>query len=89
MSTVAWAELMCGPMERAEKELALQVEDGHRDLTLEHAGIAVRLFNESGRRRGLLPDCLIAAAAIHDGTGLARANLSDFRRFETVGLKLT
>ena len=84
----AWPEFLCGLIEPAERELALQVVDGHRDLTLEHAGIAARLFNDSGRRRRPLSDCPIAAAAIHDGARLATANLADFRRFETAGLKL-
>ncbi len=86
--TIAWAEFLCGPIEPAETELALQVVDGHRDLTFEHAGIAARLSNDSGRRRRSLSDCLIAAAAIHDGARLATANLADFRRFATAGLKL-
>lgn len=88
VSTIAWAEFLCGPIEPAERELALQVVDGHRDLTVEHAGIAARLFNESGRRRRSLSDCLIAAAAIHDEARLATTNLDDFRRFATAGLKL-
>ena len=88
VSTIAWAEFLCGPIEPAEKELALQVVDGHRDLNVEHAEIAARLFNESGRRRHSLSDCLIAAAAIHDGARLATTNLGDFRRFEPAGLKL-
>ena len=88
VSTIAWAEFLCGPMEPAEKELALQIVDGHRDLTLEHAGIAARLPGESGRRRSSLSDCLIAAAAIHDGARLATTNFADFRRFATAGLKL-
>ena len=88
VGVIAWAEILCGPLEPAEEELALQIVDGHRDLTFEHAGIAARRFNESGRRRSSLSDCLIAAAAIHDGARLATANLADFRRFASAGLKL-
>ncbi len=88
VSAIAWAEFLCGPIEPAEEELALPIVDGHRDLTLEHAGITARLFNESGRRRSSLSDCLIAAAAIHDDARLATANLADFRRFASAGLKL-
>ena len=75
-------------MEPPEEELALRIVDAHRDLTLEHARIAAGLFNESGRRRNSLSDCMIAAAAIHDGACLATANLADFRRFTSAGLKL-
>ncbi len=88
VSAVAWAEFLCGPIKRAEQDLALRIVDSHRDLTVEHAGIAARLFNESGRRRNSLSDCMIAAIAIHDGARLATANHADFRRFEAAGLKL-
>lgn len=88
VSAIAWAEFLCGPIEHVEEALALRIVDEHRDLTFERAGIAARLFNESGRRRSSLSDCLIAAAAIHDGARLATANLADFRRFTSAGLKL-
>lgn len=88
VSAIAWAEFLCGPIEAAERELVQQIVDGHRDLTVEHAGIAAHLFNESGRRRRSLSDCLIAAAAIHDGARLATANPTDFRRFTGAGLEL-
>lgn len=88
VSAVAWAEFICGPVRPAERKLVLQIVDVHRDLTREHAETAARFFNVSGRRRGSLSDCLIAAAALHDGAGLATANLADFRRFERAGLKL-
>ncbi len=88
VSALAWAEFQCGPIKPAEQELAMRIVDSYRDFTIEHAGVAARLFNESGRRRGSLPDCSIAAVAIHDGARLATANRTDFRRFETAGLKL-
>ena len=88
VSTVAWTEFLCGPIESAERELALKIVDSHRHLTVEHAEIAAHLFNEAGRRRHSLSDCMIAAAAIHDGASLATANHSDFRRFEPAGLTL-
>ncbi len=88
VSALAWAEFQCGPIKPAEQELATRIVDSYRDFTIEHAGVAARLFNESGRRRGSLPDCVIAAVAIHDGARLATANLTDFRRFESAGLKL-
>ena len=88
VSAIAWADFLCGPIEPAEEELALRIVDGRRDLTFEHTGIAARLFNESGRRRSSLSECLIAAVAIHDDARLATANLADFRRFASAGLKL-
>ena len=88
VSALAWAEFQCGPIKPAEQELATRIVDSYRDFTIEHAGVAARLFNESGRRRGSLPDCGIAAVAIHEGARLATANVTDFRRFENAGLKL-
>ena len=63
MSTVAWAEFLCGPLDRSEMELATEIVGQRHDFTPKHAAIAARLFNESGRRRGSLIDCMIAATA--------------------------
>ncbi len=88
VSAVAWAEFLCGPLTPDDKDLALAALDGQRDCTVGDAAVAARLFNVSGRRRGSLPDCLIAAAAMQDGARLATANPRDFRRFEASGLTL-
>lgn len=89
VSAVAWSEFLCGPLTRAELELARQIIHVYRDFTPDHAAIAARLFNESGRRRGSLPDCMIAASAMADSAPIATANEADFRRFEDAGLSLT
>ena len=88
MSTVAWAEFLCGPLEESEIALAAQMVGHHSDFTPDHAAIAARLFNESGRRRGSLIDCMIAAAALTDGAPIATVNVADFCRFEDFGLKV-
>ena len=88
MSAVAWAELLCGPLAPSEMELVAEIVGQRRDFTPEHAVMAARLFNESGRRRGSWIDCMIAAAALADGASIATANVADFRRFETSGLEL-
>ena len=88
MSAVAWAEFLCGPLTRSELELAEEIVGLRRDFTPDHAAIAARLFNESGRRRGSLLDCMIAASAIADGSPISTANEADFRRFEDAGLTL-
>ena len=88
MSTVAWAEFLCGPLTRSEMELATEIVGQRRDFTPAHTVTAARLFNESGRRRGSLIDCMIAAVAPADGAPVATTNEADFRRFETPGLRL-
>ena len=86
MSTVAWAEFLCGPLDQSEIELAAQIVGQQSVFTPDHAAISARLFNESGRRRGSLLDCMIAAAALAEGAPIATMNVADFRRFEDSGL---
>jgi len=86
MSAVAWTELLCGPLAENHRDLASQVISERLSFNEEDAVVAARLFNESGRRRGSLVDCMVAASALRAGEPLATANVSDFRRFTTQGL---
>ena len=88
ISAVAWTEFLCGPISLFDMSLVTRIAGQRRDFSAEHAAIAARLFNESGRRRGSLTDCMIAATAIADKAAIATANESDFRRFEGFGLTL-
>ena len=88
MSAVAWAELLCGPLDRSEMEWAAEIVEQRLDFTAEHAVLAARLFNESGRRRGSLIDCMIAATALAAAASLATANDADFLRFKDSGLTM-
>ncbi len=88
MSAVAWTELLCGPLTPDELEFASEAVEQRHDFTDDQAVIAARLFNESGRRRGSLPDCMIAATALSHGAALATANEADFRRLEGSGVTL-
>ena len=86
ISAVAWAEFLCGPLDRAELNFAAGVIDRYIDFAPAQAEIAARLFNLSGRRRGSLADCMIAATAIAENAPIATTNERDFRRFESEGL---
>ena len=88
MSTVAWAEFLCGPVNEAAVSVASVVVGRHSLFDDEMAVIAARLFNGSGRRRGTMVDCMIAATALAEGASVATSNPDDFRRFEDFGLAL-
>ena len=88
MSTVAWAEFLCGPVDEAALSVASVVVGRQSRFTEEMAVIAARLFNGSGRRRGTMVDCMIAATALAEQAAIATSNPDDFRRFEGFGLTL-
>ena len=88
ISAVAWSEFLCGPFDQSEWDFAAGIIKRYIDFTPAQAEIAARLFNQSGRRRGLFVDCMIAAAAIAENAPLATADSRDFRRFEDEGLTL-
>lgn len=86
MSAVGWAELLCGPLSSADLDLARLFVDGCADFNRDHAVATARLFNESGRRRGSLADCMIAAVALSAAASIATNNKADFERFAGAGL---
>ena len=88
MSSVAWTEFLCGPLSDSELVLATEIVGECREFTSEDAAAAAALFNRSGRRRGSLMDCMIAAAALADGAAIATTNPDDFRRFKESGLEI-
>lgn len=88
MSAVAWAEFLCGPVDARMEEMVADIVVERTAFSIGHASLAARLFNESGRRRGTLIDCMIAAAAIDDDAAIATVNVADFKRFESLGLRL-
>ena len=88
MSTVAWAEFLCGPVEAAGIGLLDHIVTERAPFGEGEAVLAAQLFNVSGQRRGSLADCMVAAAAIRAGVALATDNPKDFRRFEPAGLRL-
>lgn len=88
VSAVAWTEFLCGPVSAGEIDIAGRLLAERTPFTEEDAEIAARLFNDSGRRRGTLADCMMAAVSIRIGARLATTNRSDFERLEGSGLRL-
>lgn len=88
MSAIAWAEFLCGPLDGGHAELAGRIVPHRLAFGDEDATIAAQLFNDGGRRRGSLTDCMIAAIALRAGAALATENPADFRCFEAAGLRV-
>jgi predicted nucleic acid-binding protein len=88
ITAIAWTEFLCGPLDAHAVELALRIVGDQVPFTGEDAVVAAHLFNVSGRRRGTLLDCMVAASAIRDSAELATANAADFKRLEPAGLRL-
>ena len=87
-SAMVWAEFHCGPVSQAHVRIALALFGSPEPLLQEDAERGGQLFNATGRRRGSLADCLIAATCIRLGAELATENATDFARFEPLGLRL-
>ena len=88
MSAIAWAEFLCGPIDAAAISLASAVVGHRSDFTDEMSSIAARLYNGTGRRRGAMVDCMIAATALSNDAAVATGNMEDFSRFQAFGLAL-
>jgi predicted nucleic acid-binding protein len=88
ISSIAWCEFLCGPVEAAAATFALLTLGPPTPFVVEDSAFAASLFNAAGRRRGSLPDCMIAAVAVRVAAQVATANIEDFRRFEPHGVVL-
>ena len=88
IAALAWAEFLCGPVPREAVAAALELLQPPIPFGVPEATRAAGLFNASGRRRGSLVDCMIAATAIESSAALATANRTDFTRFISLGLRL-
>jgi predicted nucleic acid-binding protein len=80
---------VCGPVESEPARLAAKVLGEAVSFSSADSELAASLFNTSGRRRGSLLDCMIAATAIHAGAVLATVDRAHFERFCSAGLELT
>ncbi|MEX2557431.1 MAG: PIN domain-containing protein [Actinomycetota bacterium] len=88
ISAICWAEFLCGPLSPRDLEAAGRLFPEPEPFLADDSVSAAGLFNASGRRRGSLVDCMVAATALRAGAALATSNPSDFRRFEPAGLPL-
>lgn len=88
MSSIAWTEFLCGPLQPEQIDTAARIVPHCIRFEEPDARLAARLFTETGRRRGSLTDCMIAASALRAGAALATANQAAFLRFERLGLGL-
>ena len=88
ISSVAWAEFLCGPAESGNAIDARGLLGRIEALTDLDAVLAAELFNATGRRVRSLPDCMIAAVAIRRGARVATLDTADFGRFKNFGLKV-
>ena len=85
---MAWAEFLCGPLAEQTLPGITSILGESVAVTTEDASHAARLFNATGRRRGSLADCMIAAVAIRSGAEIATNDLTHFRRFADFGLHI-
>ena len=88
ISAVAWSEFCCGPLPPGAEDLARAVVGSIVPVGAAAAERASVLFNATGRRRGSMMDCLIAACAIEADVAVATSNVADFARFVPLGLRL-
>jgi predicted nucleic acid-binding protein len=88
VSTIAWAEFLCGPMDAAGEAFARQIFPQPEPFLPADAVLAASLFNLTGRRSRSLADCMIAAVAMRSGAKLATLNAGDFQLLTNHGLIL-
>lgn len=88
-SGIAWYEFLCGPVDDEGIIVVYSLlEERVLPFTANQSAEAARLFNESGRKRNLRVDAMIAAASIINNAKLATENISDFTSFVPLGLQL-
>ncbi len=88
-SSISWYEFICGPVDdEGVFVVSSLIEDRIIPFSGDQAAEAARLFNETGRKRNLRINAMIAAAAIISHAELATENLGNFRDFTPFGLIL-
>jgi|SRR5579862_1766455 len=80
ISAIAWSEFLCGPLDETHPDLIMKFVGQPAPLLASDAKVAAQFFNSSGRRRGHMSDCMIAATAVRLGAALATTNPRDFQK---------
>ena len=80
VSAIAWSEYLSGPLDQDSHDLAVGIVGAPEPFLAADAQVAARFFNLSGRRKGHLADCMIAATAVRLGAALATTNPRDFQK---------
>jgi predicted nucleic acid-binding protein len=88
ISTIAWGEYLCGPLDPQGEAIAKQIFPAAEGFLTGDAVLAADLFNKTGRRSRSLADCMIAAVAIRCGAKVATLNTPDFQPHVKHGLSL-
>jgi len=88
MNSIAWTEFLCESLKPDELALAERIVTERIEYSEHDARRAAEWFNATGRRRGSLADCMIAACAAEQGAVLATLNRQDFECFTGLGLRL-
>jgi len=88
VSSIAWAEFLCGPLDSPAEAIARQIFPNPEPFLPADAVMSARLFNQTGRRSRSLADCMIASVAIRCGAKLATINTADFQPLLPHGLIL-
>ena len=86
INVMVWAEFLCGPLTVEAARLACTIFPNPEPLSAQDAQHGAELFNTTGRRRGSLADCLIAATCLRLNVAIATLNVNDFAVFEPLGL---
>ena len=86
ISATGWTEFLCGPLDLRQIALATAIVGEPVSFIADDSIQTAELFNHSGRRRGSLLDCMIAAVAMRVNASLATSNRNDFRRFPNLRL---
>lgn len=88
-SAVVWTEFLNGPADTPSVRLVESFLEGRiLPFEREDAALAARLFNVTGRKRGLRFDCMVAASSLRRGAPLLTLNRDDFEPFAKIGLTL-